>query len=214
MDDEIVVKIQRTIATSKPEEAHVVHLLSLARKLIERVPALQVRQFSVLKFYCDWSLHSKIDRSEAGGTLLAKLHDIVSADLDSPGSIQAFVADLGRALSLDQVRDDLNAIVRQFGGPGETAGIDKWRSLVPIIVEIVSNVPLTNGGGSSRLKAIAQGMQSRPLRGSMSVIESLAIVRNSQIEKTSQDPNVAFWLELATSLNNGTLKFRAPLRLN
>jgi hypothetical protein len=94
MDDEIVLKIQRTIATSKPEEAHVAHLLSLARKLIERVPAIQVRQFPVLKFYCDWSLHSKIDRSEAGGTLLAKLHDIVRADLDSPGNIQAFVSDL------------------------------------------------------------------------------------------------------------------------
>lgn len=214
MDDEIIAKIQRALATSTPEEAHVVHLLSLARKLIERVPAIQVRQFSVLKFYCDWSLHSKIDRSETGGTLLAKLHDIVRADLDSPGDIRTFVAELGRALSLDQVRNDLNAIVHQFGGQQEIAGTGKWRSMVPIIVEIISNVPLTNGGGSSRLKAIAQGMQSRPLRGSTSVIESLAIVRNSQIGKADQDPNVPFWVELGTSFNNGTLKFRAPLRLH
>jgi hypothetical protein len=163
VDNELISKIQRAIAPSKLEEAQVAHLLVLARKLIERVPAVQVRRYPVLKFYCDWSLHSKIDRSEGGGAILAKLHEIVRTDLDAPGDLRVFVAKLGKALSFDQVRDDLNAIVHQFGGPKEIARTDKWHSMVPIIVEIVSNVPLTNGGGSSRLRAIARKACSRIL---------------------------------------------------
>jgi hypothetical protein len=146
--------------------------------------------------------------------MLAKLHEIVVADLDRPGDLSNFIGQLTNALALPQVRLDINTLVHQFRGPAEVVGATRWRQLVPVIGEIVSNIPLTNNAGNNRLKAIAQGMRSTPLRGTSSVIESLVIIPNAQLDRQSQDPRVPYWLELKTPLNGGTVRFLAPLRLN
>jgi hypothetical protein len=211
MDDEIVFKLGRTISASPLNEPAVQHILVLARKLTERVPALQIHKYPLLKFYCDWTLHSKIDRSEAGGQVLAQLHKIIADEIEQPGDLGKFTQSLSAAMSLGQVRADLNEIVRQFGGPHETVTMKRWPEMARTIAEIISNVPLGLDGGGSKLRAIAQGIQSSPIRGGSNVT-SLAIVRNAQLEPASQDPNMPFWLEVRTIGPIGKINFRAPLR--
>lgn len=77
MDDEVLAKIRGVIRGRRWGEEQVLYLFAQARKLIERLSDEERRSHARLNFYCDWCLHSKIDRSEAGARILNRLHEIV-----------------------------------------------------------------------------------------------------------------------------------------
>jgi hypothetical protein len=77
MDDEVVTKIRGVIADARWREAEVVYLFAQARKLVERLSNVERYAYARLNFYSDWCLHSEIDRSEAGGRILGRLHEII-----------------------------------------------------------------------------------------------------------------------------------------
>jgi hypothetical protein len=102
MDD--VEEIERILAAPTLRRADAREMMVFARKLTERVPAVQVRQYAHLKFFCDWALHTKIDRSKAGALVLANLHDIVADEVKNHSGKAA--ERLGETLSLERVRTD------------------------------------------------------------------------------------------------------------
>ena len=101
MHAEILNKISRLIA-SPMREADVQHLFTLARKLIDKVPRSDRQQFSLLKFYCDWTMHPDIDRSETGASILADTHNIIADLLLRCGAIGLMLFLLAVGLSLSQ----------------------------------------------------------------------------------------------------------------
>lgn len=98
MNVEILAKLENVLTTSSLGEADVQHLFTLARKLIENVPKPDRPKYALLKFYCDWTLHSEIDRSETGAEILAKIHHIFANHLKKTDN-STFSADLSYALA-------------------------------------------------------------------------------------------------------------------
>ena len=60
--DEIKEKLNKALRKDINEECQVVYILSRIRKLIEIEDSKE--KYKVLKFYCDWSLHSIIENTK------------------------------------------------------------------------------------------------------------------------------------------------------
>jgi hypothetical protein len=66
--------INQLIIENKFDNSIVVHLLTLIRKEIEVLIVSDKESFDVLKFYCDWALHTVIDRSKSGSSIIANIN--------------------------------------------------------------------------------------------------------------------------------------------
>ena len=208
MDDEVVAKIHQAIVAHPLREADVHHLLALARKLIERVPLDARKTYALLNFYCDWTLHSKIDRSEAGATILVRLHDIIADHLNQTDTA-ALITGLSRALSLSDVRNELNALIARYAGGADAVSTEMWRQMVPILLEIISNTPLKIGANNARLKELARQIRQRPLKGE-SVVEELAItkVQSTILKENAPAKELTYCLMFTTT---DTTKLVVPI---
>jgi hypothetical protein len=141
MDDEVIEKIRRTIVAAPMREADAHHVFALARKLVERLSADDRVNYALLNFYCDWTLHSEIDRSEAGGKILARLHEIVAEHLKKADN-SSLITDLSAALSLGQLRGEFNNLISRYSGVREAFDAATWRRVVPLLLEIISHLLL------------------------------------------------------------------------
>jgi hypothetical protein len=208
MDDEVVGKIRGVVAGARWREADVVYLFAQARKLIERVTNAERPSYARLNFYCDWCLHSKIDRSEAGARILSRLHGIVVEHMKKTDT-DALIVELSAALSLGDVRNELNALVRRYSGEAESVDRAVWRAIVPVLLEVVSQIPLEIGVKNGRLKKLDAQMRARPIKGT-SVVEQLAVVKvaSSLLKRNAASGEITFCMQLTTS---DTTKIVAPI---
>jgi hypothetical protein len=206
MDNEVIEKIRQAVTATPLREADVHHLFALARKLIER--ARSPATYALLNFYCDWTLHSEINRSEAGGRILARLHDIIADNLKNTDNAR-LIAELSGALSLGDVRNELNGLIAQHTGIVETVSVARWRMMVPILLEIISHTPLKIGANNAKLKALARQIRTRPLKGESFVAE-LAITRvASRLLKNNAPANETTFCMMFTT--SDTTKLVVPV---
>jgi len=174
MKNEITEKINSLVYHSSLEEAHVQHLFALARKLIEEAPIADRVNYSLLKFYSDWTLHSEIDRSREGALVVARIHTVILDHLKRTDNSN-MADDLTAALSLNETREQLNALISKSGGDTDLFSKAKWSEIIPILAEIISRCILKIGN-HSRLSHILQLVKSKPLKGT-SVVEELSIIK-------------------------------------
>lgn len=173
MTDEIIVKLDY-IASHQLEEARVQHIFTLARKLIERLPDVEHINYALLKFYCDWTMHSQIDKSKEGALIISRIHDTILDHLSRKDNTD-MADDLSRVLSLEELRNQLNNLISRSGGNGETFDKPKWNEAIPILMEIISQTTLKIGKFPWLSKILAK-ITSQPLKGT-SIVEELSITK-------------------------------------
>ncbi len=198
MDDQFLEKINR-IAASPLTEAEVQHLLILTRKLIERVPQTDRPQYALLRFYCDWTVHLGIDRSAAGAEILARIHELTADHLQKKDN-SSFASDLSAALSLNEVRIELNNLIERFDRAPNIFGDAKWRDVIPILAEIISLCPLKISPKNRGLQALYRAIRTRPLKGT-SVVEELAVVKipSTTFNQKAPENEITYCLMLTTT---------------
>ena len=102
MIDEIDQKLQVLLATPPIEdECKVVYLLTQTRKVFERDAQLK-QHLPTLQFYCNWALHTKLDRSAT--EFLAKVDPILTLVGNHD---QETKDELDRLFTLQTFRDEL-----------------------------------------------------------------------------------------------------------
>lgn len=70
------MKLDSLLKKKSLSESECVHVLSLFRQKIEESKTKST--FAHVKFFCDWSLHHKIDRSLAGSTVIVNINKALS----------------------------------------------------------------------------------------------------------------------------------------
>ncbi|MDD5566691.1 MAG: hypothetical protein PHH01_00695 [Patescibacteria group bacterium] len=208
---EIVEKIRRILSTSLPTEADVQYLFTLSRKLIEQLPSTQKSNFALLRFYCDWTLHSKIDQSAEGAMILEKLHSVIinnryNQDLDQ------VIRELSAALSFDTAMNQINNLI-QISEPSIISPVvnqRQWRPVVVHLLEIICRCPLKIDAARKGLKAVITRIMTTPIKGK-SVVEQVAIIKvPKKVYGQMPAEEVIYCLELTTS---DTTRIIAPLTL-
>jgi hypothetical protein len=217
MTNEILTKIEqlanREIGT-KPRslpyppltEAEVQQLFTLTRKLIERVPKIDFDQYALIKFYCDWTLHSKIDQSAEGSKLLERIHDIIFRHLKKTDNSD-LASELTTALSFDTARAELNKLIAWHGGQAEIFSQDTWnKEVLPELVEIISSSPVRI---NSKSITILKSIRNKPLKGT-SVVKELDLIKipSSTFNVKAPENEVMFFMCITMT---DTTKLVVPL---
>lgn len=207
MKNEIIEKINDIINRPSLEESHVQHLFTLSRKLIEKIPEVERKEFSLLKFYCDWTLHSKIDNSKEGALIIEKVHNTILSYL-SVGSGDGINSDLNSTLSFSKLRDQLNKLIMKFNSGSDAISLKKWNEIMLILVEIISHCPLEISK-KPRFYKILKAIQVHPLKGT-SGVERLSIIKipKTTFDKTAIPEEITFNLLIETT---DTTKFLVPI---
>jgi len=207
MKSEIIEKINSIVSRTPLEESHVQHLFTLARKLIEKTSEIERKHFSLLKFYCDWTLHSKIDNSKEGALIVAGIHNTMARHLKLDSN-ESLINDLNSVLSFSKARDQLNKLILESGGEPNLVSLEKWTEIVAILAEIISHCPLEIGK-NPRFSQILKSIHARPLKGT-SGVERLSIIKipKTTFDQTASADEITFNLLIDTT---DTTKFVVPL---
>jgi hypothetical protein len=143
MTRDIIEKLKEQIVSGITTEVQVVYLMAGIRKLIERDGAQD--DFPLLRFHCDWALHSRMDR--AGARRLLKIFDEAHLNFknklecsDLPRSVQR---DLDEIAKMRGFEKEFEKFVDEHGLPQLTRDHrDGWVRFLRLYSKVVEDIPL------------------------------------------------------------------------
>lgn len=141
--DEVIEKIKALLESHDPltEEFHVTHLLVQARKVLDHEKHGGGNGFPLLRFYCDWAVHTEKDRiTPAMKAIMEGIFSSVRNQVTKGPSLRG-----GNSVTqfayMEQLRDEVRQFAARYGlGPSwAEAG---WLPFVRLLVRILANQPV------------------------------------------------------------------------
>ena len=139
MTEEIIRKLTAQLNKGITTEVRVVYLLVGIRKLIERDD--QRAQYPKLNFYCDWVLHSELDRSGAKAILreFDKAHRLFKRGRNLPRELQNKIEELSGMRSFEK---ELTGFLESYGLPPIAQNVDGWSHFLHLYTQVIQDIPL------------------------------------------------------------------------
>lgn len=140
--NEIVVKLNQFIASHTPvsEECHVVYLLVEIRKLLDHIQDHPTQgAFTLLRFYCDWMVHTKKDRiTPSMRAVLGTVYKEIKAQIAEPKFAGLAVVQFA---NMEGLRIELEQLFRNVGIVPDlvTTG---WTDFVQLLVKVLDHQPI------------------------------------------------------------------------
>jgi len=147
MRDIIIEKISKEVSKGISAEAQVLYVLAETRKVLKDHDQSSAN-YPVLSFFCDWSLHVRMDRREAR-QMLDRVQDFYRG-LDSYLSIRkntsffpfVMLIVLRRELRLFFERNSLSLDI--------TNDVKKWEQFLFLLLNVITDCPLISNSGYIR----------------------------------------------------------------
>lgn len=132
MKDELIKKLRKVLEQPIKEEYQVVYIMAKIRKLLEHLKGdLKVQKYPLLNFYCNWTLHPRIDNTSP----IKKILEKTEKDFDKQIEF----------ISLEHFRNDLIVFLKRFNLPAEIVkNNEKWESFKWLLLDILVDSPLIN----------------------------------------------------------------------
>ena len=178
MENDIIEKIHKIVeGAGIQSESEVSHLMSLFRKIIEHLPENERRKYFILRFFCDWTLHIKIERSIAGIEILNRLNEILVEVKDATDN-NVIITKIFEAVSFGSLCNEMSNLLNHLGLPSNlTLERNQWRQFLGFLVEIILDCPLKFPDKKrGKVKEIYDKIVGNPLRNDMWVTE-LSIIK-------------------------------------
>ena len=139
MPEEIIKKLTAQLKKGITTEVQVVYLLVGIRKLIERDG--QKAEYSTLNFYCDWVVHSKLDRSGAEKILreFDKAHPLSKGGMDLPPELQNKIRDI---YGMGSFEKELQRFLESYGLPPIAQNGDGRSRFFYLYAQVIHDIPL------------------------------------------------------------------------
>ncbi len=139
MKADIKTKIQQIILRQPHSESETAHLMVLVRKYLDQ---LEDNNFFTLRFFCDWSVHSEIERSLPAMELLKQLNAKIVELKDTPDN-DLLRIETTEIVSFKKLKEELNRFFEEIGiEDNYTIDEEKWKIFVVSFVDIISDCPL------------------------------------------------------------------------
>ncbi|MGB2580770.1 MAG: hypothetical protein WBC83_03685 [Minisyncoccia bacterium] len=122
---EILEKLNRELEKDIHEECQVIYIMSRIRKYLESKN--QKNKYKYLNFYCNWALHSKIERTEPVVDILREFIE----DRDN-----------GSFLQFDHLVTDLRDFLNENGLSEKLFKKENFLRFVNLLVDIYSDTPV------------------------------------------------------------------------
>ena len=139
MPEEIIRKLTAQLNRGITTEVQVVYLLVGIRKLIERDD--QGAQYPKLNFYCDWVLHSELNRSGAEAILrdFDKAHPLWKSGMNLPRELENKINDISGMGSFEK---ELTRFLDSYGLPPIAQNVDDWSHFFHLYTQVIQDIPL------------------------------------------------------------------------
>jgi hypothetical protein len=147
MIPDILKKLEALLKRGVASEAEAVYLMTGIRKLLEQQQAAQ--HYKLLKFHCDWTLHSKLEGPMAQEILrefdAANLHLKNGVDYDHlPSGLRNKIDKISKLKHFEQ---ELAAFLQDNELPSISAArADGWIYFVHLYAKVVEDCPLVISG--------------------------------------------------------------------
>lgn len=144
MRDQLLDNIERTLVKDILPET-VVYIMVEIRKLIERDPDIQILR-DKLTFWCDWVVHTQMDRRFAKETLEQMEQHI----LENPGEKFHWSYFNSQFISIEDLRQELFNFL-EFNNLGtEITNLPRWDKFSKVLVDVLRDCPLKKDTGMLR----------------------------------------------------------------
>lgn len=143
MTPAIVHKLSEQIEAGITSEVQVVYVLAGIRKLIERDEAEDI--YPVLRFHCDWALHSKMDRAAAKAILrrFDAAHPLLANGLDVSDLPAPLRHEIDNISQMRGFEDQLTQFLAAYNLPGLTLHRpDGWAQFLLHYARVIEDIPL------------------------------------------------------------------------
>ena len=139
MPEEIIKKLTAQLKKGITTEVQVVYLLVGIRKLLERDG--QKSEYSTLNFYCDWVVHSKLDRSGAENILrdFDKAHPLRKDGMDLPPELHNKIRDIYGMRSFEK---ELQSFLKSYDLPPIAEDGDGRSRFFYLYGQVIHDIPL------------------------------------------------------------------------
>lgn len=149
---DIIRKLEAELTTGIKTEVQAVYLLVQIRKLIERDQ--REKQYAMLKFHCDWALHSKMDRTSAKAIL--KLFDDaqVIRIANKLAVSEPLKSEIERITQMHSFEEELQNFLAVYKLPPLTKKrSDGWTHFLHLYSKVIEDIPLVVTIPTSKRKA-------------------------------------------------------------
>jgi len=135
------------------EECHVVYTLVEIRKVLDRE---NNRKYPILRFYCNWSVHTDKDSTQEMETIMKDIYQGVVEQITNP----ALVGMNGKPkiigfMSMEDLQSEMEKFLQEYGLPVSLTGKGSWLEFIKLFVKILADQPIKNIGAGINIKQFA-----------------------------------------------------------
>ncbi len=139
---EIVEKLDKLLLKHIPfnEECEVVYFMVEIRKIMEHD---NDSKYKLLRFFCDWTVHTKKDRSMSGIIDIVNEIDRLISSVDKITTLQN--EQILKFLEMNELRKELSQFLTSHSLPSDLCKDDhNWSTFVDILAQVLSGQPILN----------------------------------------------------------------------
>lgn len=144
--EEIIEKLNRFLSDHDPltKECHAVYLLVEIRKILDHERSNNsLKDFILLRFYCDWTIHTEKTRiTDNMRTIMEQVFQDIKAQITNPAMTQA-MSPVMQFAYMDKLKDEMNRFLKDRNI--NTILINNgWLSFIQLLVRVLENQPIKN----------------------------------------------------------------------
>ena len=140
--EEIVEKLDSFLNGHMPftEECHVIYLLVEARKVLDHD---NNRKYPVLRFYCNWSVHTDKDSTQEMEAIMKDIYQDVEKKISNPALVSGETKVIG-FMYMEDLQVEMTKFLREYQLPTSLTGESNWLEFVKLFVKILADQPIKN----------------------------------------------------------------------
>ena len=139
MKEAIIEKLNGHINSGITTESDAVYVLVQTWKLLEHSDLAD--RYPTLRFYRDWVVHPKLNRSAGANRLLEELNDAIER-YERMEDGDAFVHRISEAISFRRLRCELDLLAGKLAIDKKFLVDPSWRHFVTYLIRILMDLPL------------------------------------------------------------------------
>lgn len=140
----LVSKLNQLLTRPNIKECEVLCILVNTRKILEYQKNNRDELIlPLLKFYCDWVLHIKIDKSSGAKKIVKKLDNAVNDYFNNRENDDSLPIQITKIISFKKFKKELSDFLLKFNLPNKIIKDNKiWKNFINLYVDIIAECPL------------------------------------------------------------------------
>ncbi len=121
------------------QESQVVYLMVSIRKILDNE---NDTEFSLVRFYCDWTVHTKKDRvTSVMKKIIRQIYIAVKLDLESPEAIKDGSTPISDFIYMEHLKEEVNKFIIKYS-ISSPFNVVEWESFAKLLIKVLESQPI------------------------------------------------------------------------